>query len=1104
MNLFDSNDGGLKCFPTTSFSSSIYRYLFTLITVASLTIQANAQVAVIICQPDNSVTYTGEFNEDLTVTDTHELWGAGTAASSSSTGMPVYASFYLGYQGTLNGSLQVELQQSSGSVTVVGSGTIVPSSGNITLYNMHLINSGSECVIQAGSYYWLHIYSSTTTDKLTSLGGGAPYWQSDPTTPWINNIYQIVTAESQTHFQPVIFQQPSNQFVEGGSNAFFQVVAEGKPSANYQWQFNALNIAGQTTSSLALTNVQFTNAGGYSVIATNAYGSVTSAVAQLTVFTNLGVVQNLYVPANAQEGITFTALSTGIYEFTVTGGAYNNWGSGSSEGGWWTGLYFYVNKSVQWVPDVPNGLMSPGNYNYVLGNWNLQTSQAAAAATTIGQVIYVPLNKGDYLTISCGDDEGFYSDNSGGMNLTASLLQDEASVNITTQPQSLTAQAGSNVTFSVVANGWPSPNYKWELNGGPIAGATNTSLSLTNLQITETGYYSVVVYNDYGSATSSIARLIVYLPPTTPPPTTPSSFLTTVQPPPNLIAAPRTPTSAQLVVFPLGAFVNSNKKTIVLTHGWHNTSSGWPSSMAATLIRNGFGTSANILLWDWTTNANLPGPDPVSLAASSNRTLSEGEALGSALLATLGAGYNLPIHFIGHSLGTMVNCHAADYIHGDDPLNPGHTNSAQKFDSNNTQMTLFDEAELANTIGFSYGVALDILFGPQIAALAGVNRAAWNKVIPSHSAWVDNYISLVGLAHSDAANVLLWRNIQLGLPAAHGYSIQWYSNSIVNPSGDLMGHCWSSEHTLSGAPVLGSCFAQALHSDPPSLDLVPMDSIGETLDVYPSLQAFRALSALGNSTYGIYVDAIQYSGNFVANVAQEFAPPSGQPVLVGAADSTPAYYLSPPSSEPYRSGYTLQFTLQSAASSHEGARGSTKPEPKDSGGSATNSVYAWVPVNIPGNAVALSFQFQLTGTGADEYITMGILTNNYFALESKFIPPNSWTESSVMDISKYAGQQVQLFFSLNGDGMAPSGQLSVRAIQFYTMSPPVLSISSVETNVVLSWPFTALSWQLEATEIMSSTNYWTILTNIPVTVNYQNVVTNILSSQARFYRLIQQ
>jgi formylglycine-generating enzyme required for sulfatase activity len=80
---------------------------------------------------------------------------------------------------------------------------------------------------------------------------------------------------------PSIVIQPTSQTAQAGSSATFSVTAYGNPSPNYQWQFNGQNLASQTAASLSLTNVQFANAGGYLVIVTNTYGSVTSATATL-------------------------------------------------------------------------------------------------------------------------------------------------------------------------------------------------------------------------------------------------------------------------------------------------------------------------------------------------------------------------------------------------------------------------------------------------------------------------------------------------------------------------------------------------------------------------------------------------------------------------------------------------------------------------------------------------------------------------------------------------------------------------------------------------------------------------------------------------------
>jgi formylglycine-generating enzyme required for sulfatase activity len=82
---------------------------------------------------------------------------------------------------------------------------------------------------------------------------------------------------------PLIVTQPQSQTAQNGASAVFSVVAYGQQPLSYQWQFNGQNIAGQTAASLSLTNVQFTNAGGYSLVVTNAYGSVTSSLASLVI-----------------------------------------------------------------------------------------------------------------------------------------------------------------------------------------------------------------------------------------------------------------------------------------------------------------------------------------------------------------------------------------------------------------------------------------------------------------------------------------------------------------------------------------------------------------------------------------------------------------------------------------------------------------------------------------------------------------------------------------------------------------------------------------------------------------------------------------------------
>ena len=87
---------------------------------------------------------------------------------------------------------------------------------------------------------------------------------------------------------------------------------------------------------------------------------------------------------------------------------------------------------------------------------------------------------------------------------------------ITTQPLSQTATQGTSVTFTVAASGTAPFSYQWQLNNASISGATASSCTRANVQLTDAGSYSAVVSNLAGSATSSNATLTVTIPPTPP------------------------------------------------------------------------------------------------------------------------------------------------------------------------------------------------------------------------------------------------------------------------------------------------------------------------------------------------------------------------------------------------------------------------------------------------------------------------------------------------------------------------------------------------------------------------------------------------------------
>ena len=102
---------------------------------------------------------------------------------------------------------------------------------------------------------------------------------------------------------PWIIQQPTNQIVQVGSNATFNVVV-GSATGPYQWYFSrggaGTPINGATNTSLTITNVQLSDAGSYSVEMFNPYGSIITSPAWLTVYTNAAA--NLFGAFDAANG----------------------------------------------------------------------------------------------------------------------------------------------------------------------------------------------------------------------------------------------------------------------------------------------------------------------------------------------------------------------------------------------------------------------------------------------------------------------------------------------------------------------------------------------------------------------------------------------------------------------------------------------------------------------------------------------------------------------------------------------------------------------------------------------------------------------------------
>ena len=104
------------------------------------------------------------------------------------------------------------------------------------------------------------------------------YWTNVLSAAQIGQLYDTASVP------PTIFGQPVSQTVNSGSLVSLSVAARGSNPINYQWYKNGSSIPGATASSLVFNPVALGNAGTYYATVANAAGSVTSAVATLTVY----------------------------------------------------------------------------------------------------------------------------------------------------------------------------------------------------------------------------------------------------------------------------------------------------------------------------------------------------------------------------------------------------------------------------------------------------------------------------------------------------------------------------------------------------------------------------------------------------------------------------------------------------------------------------------------------------------------------------------------------------------------------------------------------------------------------------------------------------
>ncbi len=119
---------------------------------------------------------------------------------------------------------------------------------------------------------------------------------------------------------PGITTQPASQSVALGSSANFTVAATGTNPLSYQWRKGGTAITGATAAAYSIATTAVADAGSYDVVISNSAGSVTSALATLTVTGGSSAPQIVTAPASQSVAVgspvTFSVAVTGSAPLT--------------------------------------------------------------------------------------------------------------------------------------------------------------------------------------------------------------------------------------------------------------------------------------------------------------------------------------------------------------------------------------------------------------------------------------------------------------------------------------------------------------------------------------------------------------------------------------------------------------------------------------------------------------------------------------------------------------------------------------------------------------------------------------------------------------------